>query len=72
MTTTDFVFLFLCIIGLGITLAASKVLRAVVWETLRYPFGSSRIQIRQGQIVITRSQSHHAKDDQPTSPAGAS
>jgi hypothetical protein len=72
MTTTDFVFLLLCIISLGIMLVASKVLRAVVWETIRHPFGSSRIEVRQGQIVVSRSQTHHAKDDQPASSAGAS
>jgi len=71
MTTIDFVFLVLCIISLGVILALSKVLRAVVWETIRYPFGSSRIEVRQGQIVVSRSQSHRAKDDQPASPAGA-
>jgi hypothetical protein len=71
MTTVDIVFLCLCIISLGIMLAASKLLRTLVWETIRYPFASSRIEVRQGQVVVSRSQSHHAKDDQPASSAGA-
>jgi hypothetical protein len=71
MTTIDFVILVLCIISLGVMLGASKVLRAIVWEALRHPFESSRIEVRRGQIVVSRSQSKNVKDDQPTSPAGA-
>ncbi len=72
MTTIDLVFLIVCIISLGVMLGASKVIRAVVWETLRHPFEPSRVELREGQIVVTRSQYQDVKDDRPASPAGAS
>ncbi len=71
MSVSDYAFLGVCVVILCVILVTSKVMRAVLWETLRYPFRSSRIDVEQGQIVVSRSQSQPAKDGQPTSHAGA-
>lgn len=70
MTATDYAFLVVCVLALATMLAASKVLRTVVWECVRHPFQPSRIETNQGQIVITRSQTRPNEASQTQSPAG--
>ena len=71
MTAVDYVFLAVCVLTLGLLLVGSKVLRAIFWETLRHPFRPSRIEIHDGQVVITRTQAVAEEDAQPRSPAEA-
>lgn len=70
MTAIDYVFLVGSILTLGLMLIGSKVVRAILWETLRHPFRPSRIEIHQGQLVITHP-TLPAEDTEPKLPAGA-
>ncbi len=71
MTINDYVFLGACVLILGLMLFGSKVLRAIFWEILRHPFRPSRIEVHQGQVVVTHPQTLPAEDTQPQSPARA-
>lgn len=71
MTMIDYIFLAVCVLALAIMLIGSKVVRTILWETLRHPLRSSRIEVDQGQIFVNRSQSVPAESVQPPSPAGA-
>ena len=71
MNVVDYVFLAVCGAALALLLIGSKVLRAIFWESLRHPFRASRIEVRDGAVVITRSQPLSEQNTQPRSPAGA-
>ena len=71
MTAIDYVFLVACLLILGLMLIGSKVVRAILWETLRHSFRPSRIEIHQGQVVITHPPTLPAEDIEPKMPAGA-
>jgi Na+/serine symporter len=71
MTANDYVFLVAGLLILGLMLVVSKVVRAILWETLRHPFRLSHIEVRQGQVVITHTQASATTDAESQSPAGA-
>jgi hypothetical protein len=71
MTAIDYIILGAGVLMLSAMLVGSKVLRAVVWETLRHPFLPSRIEIHDDQVVITHSQGNAGEDAQSKFHAGA-
>jgi hypothetical protein len=71
MNGTDFVILIACVSALATMLVGSKVLRAIFWEIIRHPFRPSRIEIENGQMVVTHPQPLHAEDQGTRSAAGA-
>jgi hypothetical protein len=54
MSTVDSIFLAVCILSLALMLIFSKVIRAIVWESLFHPFTRSRIELHDGYIKIWR------------------
>lgn len=54
MSTVDSVFLAVCVLSLTLMLTFSKVIRAIVWESLRHPFTRSRIELHDGSMKIWR------------------
>lgn len=54
MSMLDYVFLAGCVAVLALMLVCSKVVRAIVWDTLRHPFSKSRVEVRDGEVVIRR------------------
>jgi hypothetical protein len=71
MNATDYVFLAVCVLALAVLVGTSKVLRAILWETLRHPFRPSRIEFQDGQIVVSHPQSIPTGPSQGKSAAGA-
>ena len=71
MTLMDYIFLGVCVLALTVMVLGSKVIRAILWETLRHPFRASRIEIDDGHVLVNHSQAVLAKDVQPQTPAGA-
>jgi hypothetical protein len=71
MSTVDYIFLAGCVAALVLMLACSKVIRAIVWDTIRHPFSKSRIEVRDGEVFVRREGSTQAVQAEPKAPAGA-
>jgi hypothetical protein len=69
MSTIDGIFLAACILSLALMLIFSKVIRAIVWDSLRHPFTRSRIEIKDGKVHVVHLPSGVAR--KPDHPAGA-
>jgi hypothetical protein len=52
--SVDYGFLILLSVILMSMLTYSKVLRAIVFDTIQHPFQKSRIEIRDGQVIVKR------------------
>lgn len=57
MTTIDGIFLVGGVLCLALMLTFSKVIRAIVWESLCHPFTRSRIELHDGRLKIWRGES---------------
>ena len=71
MTMIDYAFLGACLLILALLLVGSKVMRAIFWESVRHPFRTSRIEVRDGKVVVTHPETFPAEDTKRQSPAGA-
>ena len=56
MSTIDGIFLAVCVLCLALMLIFSKVIRAIVWESLRHPFTRSRIELHDDYLKIWRGE----------------
>lgn len=52
MSVVDLLFLIFFLIVLIAILAGSRIIRAVLWDTLRHPFTHSRIEVVDGKVKI--------------------
>ena len=70
MSTIDGIFLAAGVLSLTLMLIFSKVIRAIVWESLRHPFTHSRIELHDGRLKIWRvvSKGSNAIDGETASP----
>jgi hypothetical protein len=69
MNLVNYLFLLVFLLVLATMLATSRVIRAIVWESLRHPFSHSRIVVAGGKVEVEREGDHAPKPAPPAPPS---